>query len=544
MHAAVVGHFPPPTTSDGGARRGIKPAHVLSRSLPLALGCPASREVKLAGAAPIAPTNDGCTVPREVKFTAAGPHQPIRPFRETARPGHAPPLKPPQRRNLRHGPQDQPARHDLTARPSDAPTKPPFVLCGLSEEITKPAPHDARHGEQSQYIQGSVPHQSGVPAPSRHPTSGSTIHPPQNGRSHLPPHPASATSALTCSLEPAQAAAAAHEPARPRPAAHILPGAPNNTLAQAPAVAPAPSQDERGQGIEGLAPSGHQRCGASRNSVCGGRTEITKEHPNATKMAMKRRPRNHPPQHIGGGPTAPRPNMLPHEAHACAATGGRIRRNAGNGNCLHNSIFTAATDDAGVLSLFEDSYSTQPVYEAVRNLRILSTALARWARSAGSDSAPLSPSEQAHVDAYAANHPLNINTEGATIDTLELNHLPYTTEYFLSSSLPMLPSHWGCDTVIHWLAHELDTPIIVVYRATSATAELAATAYIPGCSNAHTKLRRAKENRPATWEPRPTAHANHRLYRTQSITLRAHLDLVIRTLREENTPPIVLAFVS
>ena len=84
------------------------------------------------------------------------------------------------------------------------------------------------------------------------------------------------------------------------------------------------------------------------------------EPPDETGVFTTNRPRIHPLQRttegphasqIGGGLAVLRQTMLPHEAHACAATGGRIRRNAGNGNCLYNSIFTAATDDPGVLSI-------------------------------------------------------------------------------------------------------------------------------------------------------------------------------------------------
>ena len=141
---------------------------------------------------------------------------------------------------------------------------------------------------------------------------------------------------------------------------------------------------------------------------------------------------------------------------ACAVVGGgTIRPNAGNGNCLYNSLFTAITDDPGVLSLFNDSYSIEPIYDAVVNLRLLATKLARHAESAAAGLVTLSPSEKSRADAYHAAYPVSF-IDQATLDTLELRNHPYTPEHFLSSTLPMTSQYWGRDTVILWLAHELD----------------------------------------------------------------------------------------
>ena len=160
---------------------------------------------------------------------------------------------------------------------------------------------------------------------------------------------------------------------------------------------------------------------------------------------------------IGGGPRqGPTSSPTSHQQHACRAVNGAVRENQGNGNCLYNSIFTSATDDPRILALFNATHSIRPIYDAVVNLRLLSTTIARHAAGADPVTRPLTPHEFRRADGYTALPGANLGA-GVTLDTLELQSYTYDAAHFLSDTL-MPAKYWGRDTVALWLAHELDTP--------------------------------------------------------------------------------------
>ena len=100
--------------------------------------------------------------------------------------------------------------------------------------------------------------------------------------------------------------------------------------------------------------------------------------------------------------------------------------------------------------MFNAPYSIRPIYDAVVNLRLLSTTIARHAASADPVTHPLTPQEHRRAVGYTA-LPNDDLGAGVTLDTLELRHYTYDTDHFLSCNL-MPAKYWGRDVVALWLA--------------------------------------------------------------------------------------------